>query len=81
MAHIYFPALKSLLQVIVYGLWADLANQRKIRNSDLLLLGGVKGRLLDVRFPSRCSAPASILRLCALISLGSSTDTLFAADR
>lgn len=79
-AYIYFPPFKSLLQVLVYGLWADLANQRKIRDSYLLFLRGVEGRLLDIRFPSRSSAPASILRLCSFISLWSSTDTLFTPD-
>lgn len=51
-AYIYFPSFKSLLQILIYGLRADLADQRKIRDSYLLLLCGVEGRLLDIRFPS-----------------------------
>lgn len=44
--------LKSQFQVIVDGLVGDFTEQRKIRNPDFLLLGALKGRLFDLRFPT-----------------------------
>jgi hypothetical protein len=37
--HVYLAILESLLQVLVDGFVGDLADQREIRDSDLLLLG------------------------------------------
>lgn len=48
--HIYLSIFKSLLQVLVYRLIGDLAEQSEIGNSDLLLLCGVERGLLDVWF-------------------------------
>ncbi|KAJ5085236.1 hypothetical protein N7532_010007 [Penicillium argentinense] len=41
--------LKSQFQVIVDRLVRDLAQQRQVGHTDLLLLGGLEGGLLDLR--------------------------------
>jgi hypothetical protein len=43
--HVDFAILKALLQVVVDGLVGDLANQRKIRDADFLLLGRLEDGL------------------------------------
>ena len=49
-SYIYFPILKSLLQVFIYRFIRDFANQGKIGHSDLLFLRCVECRFLDIWF-------------------------------
>lgn len=48
--------LKSFLEVLVDGLVRDLAEQREVRHSNLLLLRALEHRLLDLGPPSITSA-------------------------
>lgn len=41
--------LEAQLEVVVDGLIGDLAQQCQVRHADLLLLGALKGGLLDLR--------------------------------
>jgi hypothetical protein len=43
--HVDLAILKALLEVVVDGLVGDLANQREIRDTDLLLLGRLEDGL------------------------------------
>ena len=51
--------LETELQVIIDGFIGDLAQQREVRDTNLLLLGTFKGGLLDLRL-ARLSAIAHI---------------------
>jgi hypothetical protein len=62
--------LEALLQVVVDGLVGDLAQQREVRDSDLLLLGDFEGGFLDLR-----------LRIAAVISAPPSEDGCFGGAR
>lgn len=50
MAYVNLPILETLLQVLVDGFIADLADERQVRNSDLLLLCRLEYGLLDLVF-------------------------------
>jgi hypothetical protein len=56
--YINLPILKPLLQILVDRFIRDLANQREIRDSNLLLLRRIEMRFLDVRLAAagRCGA-------------------------
>lgn len=59
--HVDFAILEALLQVVVDGLVRDLADQRQIRDSHLLLLGGLEnsfGRELGLLLPRTSSSAA-----------------------
>jgi hypothetical protein len=56
---INFVALESLLQILVDGFVGDFAQQSQIGNTNLLLLGCLKGGLLRLR------ASACAVRGCA----------------
>ncbi len=43
--HVYLAIFESLLQVLIDSLVGDLADQRKIRYTDFLLLGGLEDGL------------------------------------
>lgn len=47
-AYVDLAILEALLQVVIDGLVGNLADQSKIRHSDLLLLGRLECRLLDL---------------------------------
>lgn len=50
LTHVYLAIFESLLQIVVYGLIGDLADQGKIRYTDFLLLGGLEdGFLCELR--------------------------------
>lgn len=49
--YVDFRILKPFLQIIIYSLVRYLADEGKIRNSDLLLLGALKGGLSDLGLP------------------------------
>ena len=53
--HVNLAILESLFQVVVDGLVRNLADQRKIRDTNFLLLGSLEDRLgceLRLRLPS-----------------------------
>jgi hypothetical protein len=63
--HVYLAILEALLQILVDSLVRDLANQREIRNSDFLLLGGLEdGLLRELRLGLSCGG--ILLAPCAL---------------
>jgi hypothetical protein len=74
--------LKSLVQVLIYGLVRDFADQSKIRYSYLLLLRRVELRFFDVWFAAAGSTALSSRRriVGSFLSLWAATDTLHQKD-
>jgi hypothetical protein len=63
--HVDFALLEALLQILVDSLVRDLADQREIRHSDFLLLGGLEdGLLRELRLGLSCAG--ILLAPCAL---------------
>jgi hypothetical protein len=61
MTHIYFRILEPFLQVLVDGFVGHLADQGKIRDTDFLLLGGLKDGLCGKSTPRGLLGAAGIL--------------------
>lgn len=59
-AHVNLIMLEPEFQIVIDGFVGYLAQQRQVRNTNLLLLGALKGRFLDLRFPSGLPAIAHI---------------------
>jgi hypothetical protein len=60
--HVYLAILEALFQIVVDGLVRNLADQGEIRDSDFLLLGGLKdGLLCELRLWLSSSTSRSIL--------------------
>ena len=49
---VYLGILESLLEVVVDGFIADLADKRQIADTHILLLGRLKDCSLDAAFPA-----------------------------
>jgi hypothetical protein len=58
--HVYLPVFKAEFQVVVDGLIGHLTQQCEIRHTNLLLLGALKDRLLNLRLPSMVPFVASV---------------------
>lgn len=52
--------VKTEFQIIIDGLVGDFAQQGQVRNTNLLLLGALESRLLDLRLAARYSAIAHV---------------------
>ena len=66
-----FGILESLFQVVIDGLVGDLADERQIRDPDLLLLGAFELGFFDLRLPPtptgrRLRRALVLLAACAL---------------
>lgn len=76
--YIDLSILEPLLQVVIYGLVRNFADQREIWYTDFLLLGRVKSCLLDIGLAVSSIAIGTTTALCllGLVALGSPTNTL-----
>lgn len=52
--------VESQFQVVINGFVGDLAEQRKVRDTDFLLFGSLKGGLLDLRLATGLATIAHI---------------------